>query len=169
MKRNHPLPRNTVIFASLVCSGLLLAGAGRSEAAPQQDKGVTPQMATVELGLKGHKPMLFSVALAEDHRPSRVEVRDGRNNFRLSVNRAMKGGSKVLLRLDITWTEHDRIKSRRTERRRGRDHNSRRYRRRAHTTASFSTSSLVTVGKRAILGLLERSNGDKLLLAVTLN
>ncbi len=159
------------IRASLLLGpvGVLLLSA-RGNAASPAPLALPAHRAVVELGVKGQAPLRFAVGLAEGDRPSRVSLREGRSSYDLSVSRSMQRDGRALVRLDIHWTERPGRPRRagaaqppRADGQQPRPEHGPGVR-----MASFSTSSVVQPGKRAVLGQLQRGNGDRLFVALTI-
>jgi hypothetical protein len=121
---------------------------------------VAPRQATVELAGR-----TFRVALSANHRPSRLEVSDDRDHIRISVRAAPVRSGRAPVTLDVNWTEQ--IPAARTAPKRGQCPGAGR-RRGAVRRTVFSVTSEVPLGRRAVLGQVDRQAGRPLQLALTL-
>lgn len=83
--------------------------------------------------------VVFTIALAQDDRPSAIEIGGGEVEYRLSVRHRSGGGGTTTIQVDL----------RRVERRRRGD---------AHET-QLSMTSRVALGRRVVLGRIERPGG----------
>lgn len=96
----------------------------------------------------------FTMALAGHGRPSRVETSNGSTSYRLTVSQRPQKGSTAEVRLDLRcWSSGAR---------RGKRGHS------PSSTTEVSLSSRVQLGRRVLLGRIERAGGGELQVAMLL-
>jgi hypothetical protein len=166
-KRPRAMPRVWRVAPPILLALLFCAGPGLAAPAPPSSK--TSRRAIVEViqlpdgksksrgagaGTIARRVMRFTVAVAGDGRPSRVETQDGSTSYRLTVSQRPQKGSTAEVRLDLRcWASGAR---------RGKRGHS------ASSTTEVSLSSRVRLGRRVLLGRIERAGGGELQLAVLL-
>jgi hypothetical protein len=118
-------------------------------ASPRQQASRTAVVEVVETGEQGReRRVVFTVALAEDDRASRIEVHEGGADYRVTLRRRSQSGTTAVVSLDLRRIQ--RQKKARTN------------------STELSMTSRVAVGKRAVMGRIERTNGGAIEVAVTL-
>lgn len=96
----------------------------------------------------------FTMALADNGQPSRVETHDGSTSYQLTVSQRPQKGSTAVVRLDLKcWAGG----ARRGKRSHG-----------PSRTTEVSLSSRVRLGQRVMLGRIERAGGGELQVAMLL-
>jgi hypothetical protein len=142
-----------VVAAALVAPTLAAAEPGpparREAARAERTVARTAVVEIVETGERvGERRVVFTLAIAEDDRVSRVETHDGGADYRIAVRRWSPRKGTALVQLDL-----------------------RRFERRAKGRSSdtgLSMTSRIKLGQRSVLGKIERSGGGVIEVAVTL-
>lgn len=107
----------------------------------------------------------FTVALAEDSRPSNLELRDEHTSYRIAVSHHQRRGATAVVRLNLKCSERRAIcKSGRPA---GRCPPGA-ARRRARSTTEVALNSRVTLGRRTVLGRVRPASGGELRVSVLL-
>ena len=137
-----------VFVASLGLAGFLPEPA-RAEPRPK----LSPRTAVVDVTRKdsaGEQRLVrFTVVLTEEERPARLSLRHGGASYelRLRCGRVDQGRSTV--NLDVRWADHPR-----STRGKGQP--------RAISRNEVAMTSMVALGKRVLLGKVERADGAEL-------
>lgn len=164
------------VLAATLCGGHQLVHSAEAVAAPA-GAPTASRTATIEVVKKGpgkaKQTMAFTLALADERRPSRLKVSSDGTYYRISISHEKQKGKTAVVHLELRHDEHGRPATRVrrwrvSHQRRGSGRVQRPVRRRPSTSTDVSLSSRVTLGKRTLMGRLQPPGGGEMRIAVTL-
>jgi hypothetical protein len=138
-----------IITGVVLAAGLLVCGQAR--AASRGGSSILVEV--IDTGKKATRTMRFTIALAGDNRSSRMSRDEGATHYKIDVRRARLRDGAALVELELRRTEH---------------HPRGRGQRRVTTITEVHLASRIALGRRVVMGQIERFDGGKLQIAVTL-
>lgn len=144
--------KTTHLLAIFSCWGPALLVAATADATTSAKSRVA-RIELLESGVsKTPKTVLLDIALAEDDRPSIVEVHDDRASYSIDIRRKHLKDNSAVIHLNLNRNE--RIDGRQKKAR--------------ARTARLSVSSRVTLGRQALLGRIARDGAGEIRVSVML-
>lgn len=137
-----------IVTSVILAAGLMVCG--RVQAASRGGSSVLVEV--IDTGKKSTRTMRFTIALAGDNRSSRVSLDEGATHYKLNVRRAKPRDGAALVELELRRTEH---------------HAGGRGQRRV-TSTEVHLASRLALDRRVVMGQIDRADGGRLQIAVTL-
>ncbi len=144
------------LFLFFLISTLGMAGLLPSAARAEARAPTTPRTAVVEVNRlqegKIQKLMRFTVVLTEGERPARLSLRQGGTSYNLKLRCGRAQAGMVTVNLDIRWVDGTRGKGKQ----------------RVVSHNEVAMTSRIALGRRVLLGKVERADSSELQVSVTL-
>lgn len=167
------------LLAATLCGGSQLfsmEARAAPAATPGKQRSATIWITRQAPGTRRNESISFTVALAEDRRPSRLALSREGAWYKIGISHDQRKGSSAVVHLNLRCNERRpapaRVRYWRVKQKPGAARQRRGQRRRvvraSHSSTEVSLSSRVTLGQRTLLGRIQQPGGVELRVSVEL-